>query len=245
MQLDWLTFALEMVNFVVLAWVLSRVLYKPVRAAIERRQAEARAMVASAEQARAEAMELDARYRARLAEWERAHEQRRAALAAELAEERERRVRRLDEELRAEREAEAIERARHAEAERRRAEEEAIRLGAAFAARLFGALAGPELHARIVARFSDELPRFSEEALRGLRADGAVEVRSAYPLDDAARRRLGRALDAALRAHVELQVREAPELICGIEVRVGGAALQANLARELSFFADAAEAAHA
>ena len=39
MQIDWWTFALQTINFVVLVWLLWRVLYKPVREVIEKRKA--------------------------------------------------------------------------------------------------------------------------------------------------------------------------------------------------------------
>lgn len=38
MQIDWWTLAIQAVNFLVLAWLLNRVLYRPVKAVIDRRQ---------------------------------------------------------------------------------------------------------------------------------------------------------------------------------------------------------------
>ena len=40
MQFDWTTFALEIVNFLVLVWILRRFLYRPVTDVIARRAAE-------------------------------------------------------------------------------------------------------------------------------------------------------------------------------------------------------------
>ncbi len=49
------TFLFEVVNFVVLAYILHRLLYRPLREAIDRRRAEIAQTQAEAEQARAEA----------------------------------------------------------------------------------------------------------------------------------------------------------------------------------------------
>ncbi len=48
MQIDWWTFALQTINFVVLVWLLWRVLYKPVREVIEKRKALAESAFAQA-----------------------------------------------------------------------------------------------------------------------------------------------------------------------------------------------------
>ncbi len=239
MQFNWFTFLLELVNFAVLAWVLSRVLYKPIRAAVQKRQAETRATLADAEQARRDAAALEVAHEARIAEWTRAAEARHVALDREIADERARRLARVDEELRAEREAEALARARRGEEERARNEAEAIQLAASFAARLLAELAGPELHRRIVERFIAAVPQLPADVLHQARTDGTtVDVRSPYPLDDGVRERIARVFSELLHAAVRVEVHEAPELIAGVEVHVGAAALEANVAREMAFFAD-------
>ena len=70
MQFNLSTFLLEIVNFVVLAYVLHRLLYRPLRDAIdERRQANERAR-AEAEQAQADAVALQKKLQAQLIEME-------------------------------------------------------------------------------------------------------------------------------------------------------------------------------
>ena len=41
MQIDWTTFALEIINFLVLVWILKRFLYRPVLDTLARRRAAA------------------------------------------------------------------------------------------------------------------------------------------------------------------------------------------------------------
>jgi F-type H+-transporting ATPase subunit b len=240
-QFNWFTFVLELVNFAVLGWVLSRILYRPIRAAVNKRQAEVRVVLADAEKARSEAAALDTAYQERMIEWKRSEEARRADVDREIAAERTRRLARVEEELRAEREAEALARTRRADEERARQESEAIVLATSFASRLLSELAGPELHHRILEHFLAAVPHLPAEVFRQARRDGAtIDVRSPYPIEAGDRERIARAFGELLQLAVSVDVHEAPELIAGVEVHVGAAALEANVAREMAFFAEVA-----
>jgi len=70
MQLDWLTFTLEIVNFLVLVWILQRFLYRPVLETIARRKAEIDKTLADAASRQQDAQALEHRYQDRLVEWE-------------------------------------------------------------------------------------------------------------------------------------------------------------------------------
>ena len=70
MQFDWTTFALEMVNFLVLVWLLKRFFYKPLRTAIESRRASVESTLQAAETARREAAAMKEQYENRLALWQ-------------------------------------------------------------------------------------------------------------------------------------------------------------------------------
>ncbi len=65
------TFLFEIVNFVVLAYILHRVLYRPLRAAIERRRAAIAQAQADAEKARDEALAMQKQLESQLADTER------------------------------------------------------------------------------------------------------------------------------------------------------------------------------
>jgi len=53
MEIDWWTLALQLVNFLVLVWILARFLYRPVAAIVEKRRAAAKKMLDDVEDARA------------------------------------------------------------------------------------------------------------------------------------------------------------------------------------------------
>ncbi len=63
MQIDWLTVAAQIVNFLALVWLLRRFLYGPIMAAMDRREHRIAARLAQAEQGRAEAEAAGASYR--------------------------------------------------------------------------------------------------------------------------------------------------------------------------------------
>jgi hypothetical protein len=71
MPFDWATFGLEILNFLVLVWLLARFLYRPIIGAIARRKAEIADTVAVAQAKEAEAHALARQYEERLASWER------------------------------------------------------------------------------------------------------------------------------------------------------------------------------
>jgi F-type H+-transporting ATPase subunit gamma len=63
MQIDWLTVAAQIVNFLVLVWLLRRFLYGPITAAMNRREQRIAAKLAEADQRRAEAETAAETYR--------------------------------------------------------------------------------------------------------------------------------------------------------------------------------------
>lgn len=85
MQFDLWTFALQVINFLILAWLLQRFLYKPVRKIIEERRALVDAKLAEAEKSKKAAEEEKARLEAANAEFAAEREKRLAELHKELA----------------------------------------------------------------------------------------------------------------------------------------------------------------
>ncbi len=54
MPIDWFTVAAQVINFLILVWLLKRFLYKPILAAIDEREKGIAAQLASAEAKKAE-----------------------------------------------------------------------------------------------------------------------------------------------------------------------------------------------
>ncbi len=241
MNFDSTTFVLELLNFLVLMWLLQRFFYRPVLAVIERRRADQAAVVARAQALRDEAAGLKTEYETRLAQAAEDRERALAALDAELAQERARRLATMDVDINAERERrralQARERSEHdAERERR-----AIGLAARFATRLLARAAGPELEGRLIELAQADLlaiegdQRATLQAALGNAGNG-VKVETAYPLSPGGRAALSAVLGNLTGHPIAPQFAEEPRLRAGVCITAGPWELKANLRDELEFF---------
>ena len=92
MQLDWTTFGLEALNFVVLVWLLKHFFYRPVLAIIEARRAATAKTIADAQAVRRQAEELKSEYQTHLANADEKRATAKAQLDEEIAADRVRRL---------------------------------------------------------------------------------------------------------------------------------------------------------
>jgi len=135
MQLDWTTLVLEIINFLVLVWILKRFLYKPVLDIVARRRAGIEDAMARAEKTRQEAAALKDQYEGRVADWEQERARAREKLQGELDAERQRRLQALQDELQNEREKARVADERRQSEARQRLEQQAVSQSARFAGR--------------------------------------------------------------------------------------------------------------
>jgi F-type H+-transporting ATPase subunit b len=83
-ELNWSTFILEIINFLVLVWILKRFLYKPVLAIIARRREGIEKAMADANDLNTQAHDLQQQYENRLSDWEGEKQKAREALGHEI-----------------------------------------------------------------------------------------------------------------------------------------------------------------
>ena len=244
MAFDWTTFILEIINFLILVWILKRFLYRPVLDVIARRRAGVEKTLADARRIETEAGELKQQNEQRLAQWENEREAAQARLREELAAEREHLMAALETSIAEERERRRVLDERHQHDFRRGVEEQGIAQGAAFSARLLGRVATPELEARLYTLLLEDLRGLRAEDKRAV-ADAAaapglqLKVQSAFALDQDRRGELARALAEATGKTLPVEYRENPELLAGFQVSIGPWILHANLRDELKFFSGA------
>ncbi|MCP5265386.1 MAG: F0F1 ATP synthase subunit delta [Burkholderiaceae bacterium] len=241
MELDWTTFALEIVNFLILVWILKRFLYRPVLDVIARRRAQVALTLADAHRRDDAARALQADYEARMAAWEGERSDALEKLGEEISAERARRLEQVAQAVEAEREKAEVLARRRTDEERRHAQAEAIEQGTRFAARLLERLAGPALETGIVDALIEDLaqlPPAQREAL----ADAAglpgarLRIASTATLDADARTRLSAAFESLLGCRLDEEATVSPELIAGLSVSIGPWVLAANLRDELAYF---------
>lgn len=245
MGLDWSTFLLELINFLILVWILKRFLYAPVKAAIEERRQRVEAVLTQAQATREEAQQLRAEYESREQAWQVERDQAKAALERELKAERTRRLEEIQAELQRQRDKAAILDERRVKEGERRDQEAALALAAGFGSRLLARVADPALEARLVAMVIEDLPHLApahRQALAAVAANGPGQVRiqSAHPLSDEQRLALEAALSAAAGQALRCEVQQDSDLIAGLRIDAGPLVMRANLRDELRFFAESA-----
>jgi len=243
MQLDWSTFILEIINFLILVWLLKRFFYRPVMDVIARRREEIQAKINQAEKIREESEALKAEYENRLSGWEEEKAAARQTLHRDIESER----RRLQEELAAsieqEREKERVLNERKLRNERRNNERRALDKAHAFVSRLLTRLADRELEAGIVRVALEDLEKLSAEQKAVLKKSAAKPgtrpvVTSAYALSDTHRAAVEAALSGLLDQAVQCEYQTDPSLLAGLHIAVGAWMLQASLKDELKYFGE-------
>jgi F-type H+-transporting ATPase subunit b len=243
LELSWSTFLLEIINFLVLVWILKRFLYKPVLDVIARRRTGIENQLADAHRLHEEAEGLKAEYENRLAAWTQERRQLRDTLAQELDAERARQMEALQATLTGEREkAQVAESRRHAEV-LRGIEHQALQQGAQFASHILAQAAGPHLEARLLDLLLDGLASLSPDQITGLRSQWreppeTILITSAFPLPADRRQQLGEALRGITGFDVPVAHEQDPSLLAGLRVTIGYWVLHANLQDELKGFTE-------
>ena len=240
MELDLTTFVLELVNFLILVWLLKRFLYKPVLDVIQRRRAAIHATLDEAAQTKREAEAASEQYAHRLEGWEQERQHAREELRTEIQQERARLMDELKKELASERRKAAAQAEREAEEWRYKSEEAARRNAAAFASRLLARAAGPELERRVVQAALEDLRAIPPERAATLRENAAeATIWTAHELPVALKQEVEQALhNLAPVQPLQCRFEELPELMAGLLVQLGPWTLQANLRDELAYFAE-------
>jgi F-type H+-transporting ATPase subunit b len=225
MLIDWFTVAAQTINFLILVWLLRRFLYQPVLAAIDAREAKIAAELkdAAAKEAQAQAERDNFRSKAEALEKQRAELLHKATDEANAERQRLLATARTDSDALRAKLNDAVESERLVLNREivRRTQQEVF----ALARKALADLAGTTLEDRIVEVFIRRLHDMHENdkaepptAPRGT----AASVRSAFELPPPGRVALESAVRAWLGADAKLSFEIVPDLICGIEISVGG-----------------------
>jgi F-type H+-transporting ATPase subunit b len=247
LELNWSTVVLEILNFLILVWILKHFLYQPVLDVIARRRAGIEKRLADAETRHAEAASLQEQYEGRLAEWDKERQQARAELARELEAERTRKLEELQTALEQEREKVRVAGERRQADALRKLEETALLHATRFTTRLLQQAAGPELEARLVDLAIAGLTALPAERIADLRnsygkSPGGIRVASAFPLADDQQQRLGQALASIAGTDIPQHFEQDSSLLAGVRISIGAWVLGVNLQDELKGFMELAHA---
>lgn len=247
MELNWSTFVLEIINFLVLVWILRRFLYRPVLQVIAKRRQSIQDQLAEARETQQHAEALLAQYEGRLADWEGERARARDALKEELDKQRAGELAELQTALQQQREKAAVAGERQRAEQQRAIEHHAVQQAAAFASRLLGQACGPELEQRLITLLLEELAKLSDEQAAALRqqwgeAPQRIQVGSAFELSDQQRLQLEQRLQQVSGLDIPVQFDHDTELLAGLRIVIGAWVLAANVRDELKGFAEFAHA---
>jgi F-type H+-transporting ATPase subunit b len=243
LEINWSTFALEIVNFLVLVWILKRFLYRPILDVITRRRAAIDEQLAEAEQHHAEADALKDQYEHRLVDWELEREKATDNLRHELEQHRLEQLQIQKIELVQEEEKNRVSRLKQDQQATREIEQRALQQGAAFASRLLAEATGPELEGRLFKLLLEDLNAMSAEEISALGNEWSesperIQVSSVYPLTDDQRQQLEQTLSRATGLSVPVFYEQDARLLAGLNITIGAWALQLNVRDELQGFTE-------
>ena len=241
MDFDWTTFILEIVNFLILVWILKRFLYQPVLDIIDKRRAGIDQAMADAQRIEDEAKALKQKNEQFLVDWENEKESAHARLSTELAELRERKLAELTQKIAEETERRKIIDERRRLEYEKRVEDKAIEQGVTFASQLLSRMATPELEAQLFQLLLKDLASLGETDKQSLRDAAAalsspITVPSVFPLSDKQRNDLATCLSEIIQQNANLEFQCNAQLLAGIHIQIGPWILHANLRDELKFF---------
>jgi len=237
MLIDWFTVGAQVLNFIILVWLMKRFLYKPVLDAIAAREQKIAAQLADAAATKAEAHRQQEEFQKK----NQAFDEQRAELLRQATEEAKAERARLQGEAREAADAASAQRAKALQSDVRHLHAEIARQTQRqvfdIARRVLRDLATASLDERVCAVFIQRVRKIEGPAQEVLRA--ALEtvsvtqpalLRSAFELPAPQRGAIQAALDESFGQPIPLEFETAPELVSGVELSAQGQKLAWSIA---------------
>jgi F-type H+-transporting ATPase subunit b len=243
MEFDTSTFILEIINFLVLIWILQRLFYKPLLATIVQRKQHIEQSLAEAESIRQAAEAQRELYENRQKLWEQEKQTALTALHQQMDSERSGQLDKLQHELIEERRKYAVTLHRQQQEFQQRTEQMALKNGARFAGLLLQQTASAELETRLAELLLEQLVSLPEACLASLQLLDhqpaiTIQITSAYPLPDTLQQRLAARFTELIAKPLVFHYQQDAALLAGLRIDIGAWVLQTNLQQELSGFAE-------
>lgn len=227
MQIDWLTVAAQIVNFLVLVWLLQRFLYDPITRAMARREQRIAHRLNEANQ-KCEEAEGEARAYRKMQE---DFDEQREGMFTEVRDQAESERKALQLAAREEvgqRKREWLKQVEDQRAEflrdiRQRSTEHFYVL----ARRALGDLADAELEEQIAQVFTGKLETLDKDTRRKIAAEArkaanVVTIRSRFEMPPKEKNRITEAIHDQILDEAEVAYEQSPEHSCGLELKAGG-----------------------
>ena len=251
MEFNTSTFILEIINFLVLMWVLKHFFYRPVLDALEKRRANIEQATLKAEELNDTANGLLQDYQNRLDAWQQDKQALRDAFLQEIEAERAQKMQKLQEDLALAKERSAVIQKHEQAALVKNTQAHAHQLAAKFAAKLLKGAACSEMQNKLFELFIAQLKTLQQQThadsvLRPLRqacqksvqAKTPLKVQSAFALNNEQQQQLQHALGGICDDSTNWVFEEQATLLAGLRICLGDLALGINLQDELAGFAN-------
>ena len=236
MQFDLTTFIFEIINFLILIWILQRLFYKPLLEVIAKRKQFIDQTLADAKAIQAQADEQRVLYENRQKAWEQEKQAAINALNVQLEQEKVAAMQKLAVDLEAERQKYKVTQLHKQHELEQQAEKQAMRNAAKFASLLLKQTAGQELETRLFELLLSRITNLPKALV--LPNTQTIQVSSVYPLNATQREQLEQQLGKQIPQATRFDYQENPELIAGLRIDIGAWVLNANLQHELLGFTE-------
>ena len=243
MEFKLTTFILEIINFLILIWILKYFFYKPVLKIIEERKTSIQKDLDDAQNMHEESLSLQQQYENRLQQWQQEKQQLRNKLHEEIASEREQLLQELNLSLEQEKQKAEVIKQRQLKETSKIAQQQALNHGARFTANLLSRVASLELESRLFDLLIEDLAALSESRLEVLRTTAlehkqTITITSGYELTPGNRTKLEQTLYRLIEIQLHYDYQTDPQLLAGLRIVFGPWVLHANLQDELQFFTE-------
>ena len=242
-ELSWSTFILEVINFIVLVFILKHFFYKPVLTAIARRRESIDKTMEDARVLQQEAQQLKSQYEGRLSEWQEERQEAIDKLHTEMNEDRKNNMEKILQDIETEKQRNKVLDERRIAEQNRRAEEMAILQAAKFASKLLERLSGADVESRLfdlLIEYLEKLPEKQQQTLRETlsNAMGPARILSAYPLSETQKKRLEEEILKLIPRRIEFEYLMDKSLMAGLRITITPWVMHANLQDELKSLVD-------
>lgn len=230
MQVDWITVSAQIVNFLILVWLLKRFLYQPVMRAMGRREQRIADRLNQADDREQQAQQQREQYQNKQKQLDQQSDE----ILVKAKEQAEQEKRRLLDEAR----AEVDEKKQHWQRQLAQEQEEFLKslrdqvsgVIQHITRKALVDLANGTLEQHMVEAFINRLESLDDSARSAFaETHEAIRVNTSFELDSDVRSRLTRIIHQNISDDVDVQYDQSPDLVCGIELVTGGQQLSWNV----------------
>ena len=228
MTIDWFTFTAQILNFLVLVWLLKRFLYAPIVNAMDEREARIADRLTEAASAKEAADKSGRQYQKKLDDLASTREELIAVAGREVEAWREEHLRKAKDEADGARTDWRRTLAREKQSLLRQLQLDGAHHAMDIGRHLLMQLADEQLQSRFVRQFLKHLADADQETLKSLGSvphEQVIQIESSHEISGGDGDRITAAIRKVTGSNVEIEFRMNPELLCGVELRAPGCKL--------------------